>query len=114
MKNILSLKNIENTKLKEIKGIAFRLMDEIVHNDPEKVVPGERMDQDLPGYAWDLLPFKNRPLDLYRSPMWHAEYDDDKRSPYAALQTSLGCQFKCSFCMINLINRNDQKKLEFI
>ena len=111
LKNILSLKSIENTKLKEIKGIAFRLMDEIVLNDPEKVVPGERMDQDLPGYAWDLLPFKNRPLDLYRSPMWHAEYDDDKRSPYAALQTSLGCQFKCSFCMINLINRNDSEEI---
>ncbi len=111
LKNILSLKSIENDKLKEIKGIAFRLMDEIVHNDPEKVVPGERMDQDLPGYAWDLLPFKNRPLDLYRSPMWHAEYDDDKRSPYAALQTSLGCQFKCSFCMINLINRNDSEEI---
>ncbi len=111
LKNILSLKSIENTKLKEIKGIAFRLMDEIVHNDPEKVVPGEKMDQDLPGYAWDLLPFKNRPLDLYRSPMWHAEYDDDKRSPYAALQTSLGCQFKCSFCMINLINRNDSEEI---
>ena len=30
-----------------------------------------------------------------------------KRSPYASIQTSLGCQFKCNFCMINLINRND-------
>ncbi len=51
------------------EGIAFRLMDEIVHNDPEKVVPGERMDQDLPGYAWDLLPFKNRPLDEESNPI---------------------------------------------
>ena len=66
------------------------------------------MDKDLPGYAWDLLPYKNNPFDLYRSPMWHAEYDFNKRSPYATIQTSLGCQFKCNFCMINLINRNDQ------
>ena len=43
--------------------------------------------------------------------MWHAEYDDEKRTPYAALHSSLGCQFKCSFCMINLINRNDSEKL---
>ena len=69
------------------------------------------MDIDLPGYAWDLLPFKNKPLDLYRSPMWHAEYIKDQRSPYAAIQTSLGCQFKCSFCMINLINRNNSDEV---
>jgi len=66
---------------------------------------------DLPGYAWDLLPYKNRPMDLYRSPMWHAEYDHEKRSPYASLQTSLGCVFKCDFCMINLINRNDSEEI---
>ena len=43
--------------------------------------------------------------------MWHAEYDEDKRSPYAALQSSLGCQFKCDFCMINIINRNDNDEI---
>ena len=65
------------------------------------------MDQDLPGYAWDLLPYKNKPLDLYRSPLWHAEYNEEHRSPYAAIQTSLGCQFKCNFCMINILNKDD-------
>jgi radical SAM superfamily enzyme YgiQ (UPF0313 family) len=69
------------------------------------------MDIDLPGYAWDLLPSKEKPLDLYRAPMWHAEYDQDKRSPYAAIQTSLGCQFGCEFCMINIINRNDEEEI---
>ena len=39
--------------------------------------------------------------------MWHAEYDHDKRTPYAALQTSLGCNFGCEFCMINIVNRDD-------
>ena len=48
------------------------------------------MDEDLPGYAWDLLPYDKKPLDLYRSPMWHAEYDYKKKTPYAAIQTSLG------------------------
>ena len=43
--------------------------------------------------------------------MWHAEYDEEKRSPYASLHSSLGCQFKCSFCMINLINRNDTDEI---
>ena len=47
-------------------------------NPPENVVPQDRMDIDLPGYAWDLLPMNKKPLDLYRSPMWHAEYDENK------------------------------------
>jgi anaerobic magnesium-protoporphyrin IX monomethyl ester cyclase len=43
--------------------------------------------------------------------MWHAEYDENKRSPYAALQTSLGCRFGCNFCMINIINRDDNNEI---
>ena len=111
LRNLLKLDNFSSRELKEIKGIAYRTGDEIKINLPEKVVPTERMDTDLPGYAWDLLPYKNTPLDLYRSPMWHAEYDFEKRSPYASLHTSLGCVFKCDFCMINLINRNDSKEI---
>jgi radical SAM superfamily enzyme YgiQ (UPF0313 family) len=69
------------------------------------------MDSDLPGYAWDLLPFKNKPLDLYRAPAWHANYNESLRSPYAAIQTSLGCNFECSFCMINILNRSDESEV---
>ena len=111
LRNILSLKNFDNHTLKDVKGFAFRDGENIKINQSEEIVPAERMDIDLPGYAWDLLPFKKKPLDLYRSPMWHAEYNEAKRSPYASLQTSLGCQFKCSFCMINLINRNDNDEI---
>jgi radical SAM superfamily enzyme YgiQ (UPF0313 family) len=80
-------------------------------NPPERIVPTHLMDTDLPGYAWDLLPKKDRPLDLYRSPLWHAEYQEDHRTPYAAIQTSLGCNFGCSFCMINILNRNDDAEI---
>jgi len=111
LRNLLKLNNFSLNELENIKGIAYRNGDKIKINLPENVVPTEKMDIDLPGYAWDLLPYKNRPLDLYRSPMWHAEYDFEKRSPYASLQTSLGCVFKCDFCMINLINRNDNKEI---
>ena len=111
LRNLLKLENFSSKELRKIKGIAYRDGEEVLINLPERIVPTEKMDIDLPGYAWDLLPFKNKPLDLYRSPMWHAEYDFEKRSPYASLQTSLGCVFKCDFCMINLINRNDTEEI---
>jgi radical SAM superfamily enzyme YgiQ (UPF0313 family) len=111
LRNILAQETIDINNLDHIKGIAWRKNGVPKINGAEKIVPNERMDIDLPGYAWDLLPMKEKPLDLYRAPMWHAEYDQEKRSPYAAIQTSLGCQFGCDFCMINIINRNDEDEI---
>jgi radical SAM superfamily enzyme YgiQ (UPF0313 family) len=76
-------------------------------NPPQGVVPQDRMDEDMPGYAWDLLPYRNSPLDLYRAHFWHAEFSHEKRTPFAAIYTSLGCSFACDFCMINIVNRVD-------
>jgi radical SAM superfamily enzyme YgiQ (UPF0313 family) len=109
--NVLKEKTIDISNLEHIRGIAWRKKGTPIINKAEKVVSNDRMDIDLPGYAWDLLPYKEKPLDLYRAPMWHAEYDQSKRSPYAALQTSLGCQFGCDFCMINILNRNDEEEI---
>jgi radical SAM superfamily enzyme YgiQ (UPF0313 family) len=111
LRNVLAQETIDITNLDHIKGIVWRKDGVPKMNGAEKVVPNDRMDIDLPGYAWDLLPMKEKPLDLYRAPMWHAEYDQDKRSPYAAIQTSLGCQFGCDFCMINIVNRNDEDEI---
>ena len=74
-------------------------------NQPQNIVPQERMDEDLPGYAWDLLPYRQNPLDLYRAHFWHAGFSHEKRTPFAAIYTSLGCTFGCDFCMINILNR---------
>jgi anaerobic magnesium-protoporphyrin IX monomethyl ester cyclase len=111
LRNLLLEKEFSDSVLEKAKGIAWRKGEEIVINPAEGVVPQARMDIDLPGYAWDLLPFKEKPLDLYRAPMWHAEYIEENRSPYAAIQTSLGCQFKCSFCMINILNRDNEDEI---
>lgn len=97
--------------LHKVRGIgykAFGVADEplLVLNAPERVVPSELMDVDLPGYAWDLLPYRERPLDLYRAHFWHAGFDHTRRTPFAAIYTSLGCQFACNFCMINIVNRS--------
>ena len=109
---VLKLKEFKSENLSSTKGIAYRLDNgEIRINPSSQIVPTNRMDLDLPGYAWDLLPFKVKPLDLYRAPAWHANYDELKRSPYAAIQTSLGCNFECSFCMINILNRDDEVEI---
>ena len=111
LRNVLALKTINNEGLATTKGVVWRNDGQITMNPPERVVPADRMDEDLPGYAWDLLPFDKAPLDLYRAPLWHAEYDQAKRSPYAAIQTSLGCQFGCEFCMINISIETTIRKL---
>jgi anaerobic magnesium-protoporphyrin IX monomethyl ester cyclase len=97
--------------LRKVRGIGWKRHDGgdrpvMVVNPPERVVPTELMDQDMPGYAWDLLPFREKPLDMYRAHFWHAGFDHAKRTPFAAIYTSLGCQFACNFCMINIVNRN--------
>jgi len=103
--NLLKTDLLNN--LDSIKGIGHKSGGSPVLNPPEVVVPQECMDHDLPGYAWDLLPFRDKPLDLYRAHFWHAGFSHHNRTPFAALYTSLGCRFKCDFCMINIVNRTD-------
>ena len=109
LRNLLDQR--QGADLAEIKGVGYNLEGPggviAVLNSPERVVPQERMDLDLPGYAWDLLPYKQRPLDMYRAHFWHAGFDFSRRTPFAAIYTSLGCQFACNFCMINIVNRTD-------
>lgn len=98
--------------LPTIKGVGYKQKGSggtllPVLNAPQIVVPQERMDIDMPGYAWDLLPYKNKPLDLYRAHFWHSDFSHEKRTPFAAIYTALGCPFACDFCMINIVNRVD-------
>ncbi len=111
---VYALHNLLRTDLQSgletVKGIGYKAGDSgetrrTVLNEPQSIVPQDRMDIDMPGYAWDLLPYRSRPLDLYRAHFWHAEFDHDKRTPFAAIYTSLGCTFACDFCMINIVNR---------
>ena len=112
---VYALQNLLRTNLKDslnsIKGIGYKFQGKLILTQPEIVVPQDRMDIDLPGYAWDLLPMKTKPFDLYRAHYWHAGYSEDNRSPFAAIYTSLGCMYKCDFCMINIINRVDNSDL---
>jgi radical SAM superfamily enzyme YgiQ (UPF0313 family) len=52
------------------------------------------LDKEMPGIAWDLLP-----MEKYRAHNWHG-FGGLQRQPYAALYTTLGCPFHCSYCCI--------------
>lgn len=108
---VYALHNLLRCDLKSelggVDGIGYKQEGRLILNPPQQIVPQECMDRDLPGYAWDLLPYSRKPLDLYRAHFWHAGFNHDLRTPFAALYTSLGCAFKCDFCMINILNRVD-------
>src|SRR5262249_24422796 len=52
------------------------------------------LDAQMPGTAWVLLPMAK-----YRAHNWHCLGRLD-RQPYAAIYTTLGCPYHCSFCCI--------------
>jgi radical SAM superfamily enzyme YgiQ (UPF0313 family) len=106
--NLLKVENLYDEKyLNKVKGIGFRNKDnQIVINESEIIVPKKLLDIDLPGIAWDLLPS----LKKYRTAGWHSWSNNSDKQPFAALYTSLGCPYTCSFCMINIINRTDSSE----
>lgn len=61
------------------------------------------LDNDMPEYPWELLPDRK----LYRAHVWHPEFDEGRRNPFASIYTSLGCKFRCDFCLINIVNRTN-------
>ena len=106
----LAASNLNKISLSKIKGIGYKDEEnKLILNEPQIVVPQDKIDQDLPGYAWDLLPYEKTPLDLYRAHFWHTGFSHEKRTPFAAIYTTLGCKFSCDFCMINILNRSDNE-----
>ena len=102
---LLSLSKIDDVELKRVPGLVFRDREgNVIMNESSAIVAKEDLEQDLPGMAWDLLP----PLSRYRTAGWHSWSNNTEKQPFAALYTSLGCPYKCSFCMINIINRTKQ------
>jgi len=106
---VYTISNLLKTNLKDglekVDGLGFRLGGQgIVLNKPSPIVAKEDLPRELPGIAWDLLPLKN-----YRTALWHSYPNNSERQPFAALYTSLGCPMKCSFCMINIINRQENE-----
>ena len=99
--NLLRVTNLnDNNQLANVTGLGFRFeVDNIKGinlNLQSSNVSQEQLQTELPGMMWDLLPMKH-----YRTALWHSLSNGAERQPFAALYTSLGCPFSCSFCCIN-------------
>jgi anaerobic magnesium-protoporphyrin IX monomethyl ester cyclase len=102
--NFLSAIQSLNFDPSKIRGLGYRDQDgNPILNQTESIVAKNNLEHDLPGMAWDLLPDINK----YRTAGWHSWSNNTEKAPFAALYTSLGCPYRCSFCMINIINRTD-------
>lgn len=93
-------------RIRDVPGLWFRNKDSIEFTTPAPVV--KDLDTELNGYAWDMLPA----LTNYRAHNMHCFQDfqksvtddfSDVRSPYVAMNTSLGCPYSCHYCCINAI-----------
>ncbi len=91
-------------KLDQVNGLGYRDNGTIVLNKPSPIVSKQDLPEEMPGVAWDKLP-----MERYRTSLWHSYSNNCERQPFAALYTSLGCPMKCSFCMINIINRQENE-----
>jgi anaerobic magnesium-protoporphyrin IX monomethyl ester cyclase len=76
----------------KIPGLWYRDKDG-VRVTPERPLISN-LDEEIPDQAWDLLTMRQ-----YRAHNWHC-LAGQNRQPYAALYTTLGCPYHCSFCCI--------------
>jgi radical SAM superfamily enzyme YgiQ (UPF0313 family) len=79
--------------LANVPGLWYRDDDQIRTNPDVPLLSD--LDSAVPAAAgWDLLPMRK-----YRAHNWHC-LGGRSRQPYAAIYTTLGCPYHCSFCCI--------------
>jgi len=88
--------------LAKVPGLWYRDQDQIRANPDVPLLSD--LDGDVSARdGWDLLPMAK-----YRAHNWHC-LDGSERSPYAAIYTTLGCPYHCSFCCIQAPFRQGEK-----
>ncbi|MBI5098526.1 MAG: B12-binding domain-containing radical SAM protein [Nitrospirae bacterium] len=92
--------------IKDVKGLWYIDDTYVKFTSPADTI--KNLDEELENYAWDLLP----DIRNYRAHNMHCFQDfeeskkddfSDVRTPYVAMNTSLGCPYSCNYCCINAI-----------
>ena len=95
-----------DTDYSKIRGLAYWTGGTLRQFRSNAAAPlVKELDQNMPGIAWDLLP-----MSKYRAHNWHC-FGHFEREPYAAIYTTLGCPYKCSFCCIQAPFKAGEKEL---
>jgi radical SAM superfamily enzyme YgiQ (UPF0313 family) len=98
-----ALRTSANPDLRRVRGLTYRRDGALASNPAAPLVTG--LDIEMPGIAWDLLPMAK-----YRAHNWHC-FGNLQREPYAAIYTTLGCPYHCSFCCIQAPFREGERAL---
>ncbi len=89
--------------LSKVRGLWYRDNGTQSFNPPAPLL--QNVDVEMPGIAWDLMDMKK-----YRAHNWHC-FEDLQRQPYAAIYTTLGCPYHCTFCCIQAPFKSGEKEL---
>lgn len=93
------------TPLSNVPGLWYWDHEMLKNNPAPPLI--QNLDEEMPGIAWDLLP-----MNQYRAHNWHC-FDGLVRQPYAAIYTTLGCPYHCSFCCIQAPFKDGERQLGF-
>ena len=89
--------------LGKVSGLMYRDNGGVVSNGAAPIVMD--LDRQLADPGWDLLPMAR-----YRAHNWHC-FGDLRRQPYAAMYTTLGCPYRCTFCCIQAPFKRGERQL---
>lgn len=101
--DLLEMFHAESDDRSRVRGLWYREGGSIRSNPGAPLL--KNLDIEMPGMAWDLLP-----MDRYRAHNWHC-FGHLQRQPYAALYTTLGCPYHCSFCCIQAPFKSGEKQI---
>jgi len=100
---LTALRESHAPDLRHVRGLVYRDGGAVRSNAAAPLV--KDVEHEMPAIAWDLLP-----MTRYRAHNWHC-FGGIEREPYAAIYTTLGCPYHCSFCCIQAPFKSGEKAL---